>query len=57
MDENIVTIKAIDYMKRFEDNKYDGSNLKYPATMLQVLQDICKKMEVGLRFYFFFEFK
>lgn len=43
-----VKIKAIDYMKRFEDNKYDGSNLNYPATMLEVLKDICKKIGVEL---------
>ena len=41
-----VKIKATDYMKKFEDNKYDGSDLTYPATMLQVLQDICTKVGV-----------
>lgn len=43
-----VKIKATDYMKKFEDNKYDGSDLTYPATMLQVLQDICTKVGVEL---------
>lgn len=43
-----VKIKATDYMKKFEDNKYDGSDLTYPATMLQVLQDICNKIGVEL---------
>ena len=43
-----VKIKATDYMKKFEDNKYDGSNLSYPVTMLQVLQDICTKIGVEL---------
>ena len=43
-----VKIKATDYMKKFEDNKYDGSDLTYPKTMLQVLQDICKKIGVEL---------
>lgn len=43
-----VKIKATDYMKKFEDNKYDGSDLTYPATMLQVLQDICTKIGVEL---------
>jgi hypothetical protein len=52
-DEFKVKIKATDYMKKFEDNKYDGSDLTYPATMLQVLQDICTKIGVELRFYFF----
>ena len=52
-DELKVKIKATDYMKKFEDNKYDGSDLTYPATMLQVLQDICTKIGVELRFYFF----
>ena len=47
-DEFKVKIKATDYMKRFEDNKYDGSNLTYPKTMLEVLKDICKKVGVEL---------
>lgn len=52
-DELKVKIKATDYMKKFEDNKYDGSSLAYPATLLQVLQHICLKIGVELRFYFF----
>ena len=47
-DEFKVKIKATDYMKKFEDNKYDGSDLNYPATMLEVLQDICTKVGVEL---------
>lgn len=47
-DEFKVKIKATDYMKKFEDNKYDGSNLIYPKTMLEVLKDICKKVGVEL---------
>lgn len=47
-DEFKVKIKATDYMKKFEDDKYDGSDLTYPATMLQVLQDICTKIGVEL---------
>ncbi len=47
-DEFKVKIKATDYMKKFEDNKYDGSDLTYPATMLHVLQDICTKIGVEL---------
>ena len=47
-DEFKVKIKATDYMKKFEDNKYDGSDLTYPATMLQVLQDICTKIGAEL---------
>lgn len=52
-DEFKVKIKATDYMKKFEDVNYDGSDLTYPATMLEVLQDICTKVGVELRFYFF----
>lgn len=52
-DEDIVTIKAIDYMVKFEFN-YDGSKLTYPCTIINVLQDICLKAGVELRFYFFF---
>lgn len=47
-DEFKARIKATDYMKKFEDAKYDGSDLIYPATMLQVLQDICTKVGVEL---------
>lgn len=43
-----VKIKATDYMKKFEDNKYDGSNLTYPKTMVEVLKDICIKVGVEL---------
>ncbi len=53
-DDDTVTIKAIDYIVKFEFN-YDGSNLDYPATMIEILTDICLKSGVELRFYFFFE--
>ena len=55
-DDNTVTIKAIDYMIKFEFN-YDGSKLNYPCTILTVLRDICLKAGVELRFYFFSKFK
>ena len=55
-DDDTITIKAIDYMVKFEFN-YDGSNLNYPASMLQILQDICLKAGVELRFYFLFKCK
>lgn len=51
-DDNTLTIKCIDNMSKFEFN-YDGSELTYPATFLDVLKDICKKAGVELRFYFF----
>ena len=51
-DDNTLTIKCIDNMSKFEFN-YDGSSLTYPATLLTVLQDICNKSGVELRFYFF----
>lgn len=53
-DDDTVTIKAIDNMVKFEFN-YDGSTLNYPVSLLQVLQDICIKAGVALRFYFFFK--
>ena len=53
-DDDTITIKAIDDMVKFEFC-YDGSILTFPATMQQVLQDICSKAVVELRFYFFFE--
>ena len=51
-DDYTVTLKLIDNMIKFEFN-YDGSKLTYPATLLTVLQDICSKAGVELRFYFF----
>ena len=47
-DYNTITIKAVDYMVKFEFN-YDGSELNYPTTILQILQDICSKSGVELR--------
>lgn len=54
-DDYTVTIKLLDNMIKFEFN-YDGSLIKYPATIMQVLQHICMKAGVELRFYFFFEY-
>lgn len=51
-DDNTLTVKCIDNMSKFEFN-YDGSQLTYPVTLLTVLQDICSKAGVELRFYFF----
>ena len=53
-DDYTVSLTLIDDMSKFEFN-YDGSLLNYPVTMLTVLQDICSKAGVELRFYFFFE--
>lgn len=53
-DDYTVTLKLRDNMIKFEFN-YDGSKLTYPATLLSVLQDICTKAGVELRFYFFFK--
>ncbi len=47
-DELKVKIKATDYMKKFEDGEYDGSDLEYPVTLLELLKDICKKIGVEL---------
>lgn len=46
-DDNTLTIKCIDNMSKFEFN-YDGSSLTYPATLIQILQDICNKAGVEL---------
>ena len=46
-DDNTITIKCIDNMSKFEFD-YDGSKLEYPATLLQVLEDICSKAGVEL---------
>jgi len=53
-DDYTVTLKLLDNMIKFEFN-YDGSQLTYPCSVLTVLQDICSKAGVELRFYFFFE--
>lgn len=49
-DDDTVTIKAMDYMIKFEFN-YDGSKLNYPCRILTVLRDICLKAGIELRFY------
>lgn len=46
-DELKVKIIATDYMTKFESN-YDGSNLNYPATLMETLQDICRQKGVEL---------
>ncbi|MCI8618364.1 MAG: hypothetical protein HFJ60_09080 [Clostridia bacterium] len=54
-DDNVINIKALDNMIKFEFN-YDGSELisqKGYATLGEVAQDICNKAGVELRFYFF----
>lgn len=53
-DDYTVTLKLLDDMIKFEKN-YDGSSLSYPCTLLEVLEDICLKMGVELRFYFLFK--
>lgn len=53
-DNYTVTFNLLDNMIKFEFN-YDGSKLNYPITILEVLQDICLKAGVELRFYFFFK--
>ena len=53
-DDYTVKLKLLDNMIKFEF-MYDGSTLNYPTTLLSILQDICLKAGVELRFYFFFE--
>lgn len=55
-DDDTITIKALDNMIKFEIN-YDGSRLTYPCTLKEVLEDICLKAGVELRFYFFFKYE
>lgn len=55
-DDYIVTLKLLDNMIKFEIN-YDGSKLNYPCTLKTVLQNICSKVGVELRFYFFFKYE
>ena len=55
VDDYTVKLKLLDDMIKFEPN-YDGNVLNYPCTLKRVLQDICSKMGVELRFYFFFEY-
>lgn len=49
-DDYIVTLKLLDNMIKFEFN-YDGSKLSYPCTLKNILEDICVKAKVNLRFY------
>ena len=55
-DDYTVTLKLLDNMIRFEFN-YDGSQLKYPCTLMDILEDVCLKARVELRFYFLFKSK
>lgn len=56
VNDNTVSLTLIDNMIKFEFN-YDGSKLNYPCTIKSVLQDICLKAGVELRFYFFFKYE
>lgn len=55
-----VTLKLRDNMIKFEFN-YNGKTLidnnNGKAKIIQVLQDLCTKAGVELRFYFFFEYE
>lgn len=53
-DDYTISLKLADNMLKFEVN-YDGSKLSYPCKLIYVLKDICLKVGVELRFYFFFE--
>lgn len=55
-DDYTVTLNLLDNMIKFEFN-YDGSALEYTCTISTVLQDICTKAGVELRFYFFFKYE
>ncbi len=44
-DDDTITINAIDDMVKFEFS-YDGSEIALPATMMEVLKDICLKAGV-----------
>ena len=48
-DDYTVKLKLLDDMVKFEFN-YDGSKLEYPCTIITVLEDICLKAGVELRF-------
>lgn len=52
-EDNIISISALDNMIKFEFN-FDGSKLKYPITLVDLLKEICLKAGVELRFYFFY---
>lgn len=59
-DDYTVTFKLRDNMIKFEFN-YNGKTLidnnNGKAKIIQVLQDLCTKAEVELRFYFLFEYE
>lgn len=59
-DAYTVTLKLRDNMIKFEFN-YNGKTLidnnNGKAKIIQVLQDLCTKAGVELRFYFFFEYE
>ena len=58
-DDYTINLKLLDNMIKFECN-YDGSKLieeKGYAELIDILQDICTKSGVELRFYFFFKYE
>lgn len=58
-DEYVTILNLLDDMIKFEFT-YDGSTLinqKGYATILEILQDICLKAGIELRFYFFFKYE
>lgn len=40
-DGDIITLECLDNMHKFDVN-YSKSNLTYPATLLQIVQDACR---------------
>lgn len=46
-DGDIITLECLDNMHKFDVN-YSKSNLTYPATLLQIVQDACRCCGVTL---------
>ena len=55
-DDYTVTLKLLDDMIKFEC-KYDGSSLTYPCTLKSILEDICREVNIELRFYYFYKYE
>lgn len=47
-DGDIITLECLDNMHKFDVN-YSKSNLTYPATLLQIVQDACRCCGVTLQ--------
>lgn len=52
IDDNLIEFELIDYIPRLNSNY--TTRVTFPATLYDIVEDICNQKEVELRVYFFF---